>query len=537
MFARLFRPAAPAASRRFNQPSPPVERFIANVGGRPTTVLRLLADVGPRSPVTAAPSGAPVSGPAAHATIEEVVGGPATSGPASTFESEVPVLVVIPGNPGVIEYYADFMRAVFFRMNGRIDVFGVEHFGHSPTTADFLPLAQSCRASRGSNPTGGNILQAQIEHHMCFLSELRRCRNPWTPLYLAGHSVGAHIALELTMADFSVGPDPSEPPPPYWSPSKNPASFEPGAPPARAPLSITHAFLMTPTLRKIGSTQNGQNLSAAFNPEVIAVLAKVVTVASMMPAFMTRRLLSAMASLSTRMAEVTADNFSGRVVNNCLHMAADEMDFLQELSPKKVLFLHQHGSRLVTCFYSPGDEWCTPGDAARLAYLVGLDNVFVVDPSVKHAFVTNVENTAFMANRVAVRLHDNLMNPRPYFQQSMVDDRSGLPSHWDDDFDWSDADVANNTPPHVRQVQSADKGFWLGQTDVVLVEGILPPARAAGQPAAAAAAAAATAPATPSGPLHDAGLSASPTRADPGDLPQYPFPVQDDDEDFSDARS
>ena len=39
------------------------------------------------------------------------------------------VIVVIPGNPGLIEFYDDFITSLFEALQGQLPVFGVSHAG------------------------------------------------------------------------------------------------------------------------------------------------------------------------------------------------------------------------------------------------------------------------------------------------------------------------------------------------------------------------------------------------------------------------
>lgn len=91
------------------------------------------------------------------------------------------------GNPGSIEFYAEFMRALYEGHQGQVLVWGISHAGHV-ATPKFMhlpgiedhPSLYSC--------------EGQIVHKITFI---RTFIPNGTPLILVGHSIGCHMVLEI----------------------------------------------------------------------------------------------------------------------------------------------------------------------------------------------------------------------------------------------------------------------------------------------------------------------------------------------------
>lgn len=99
-------------------------------------------------------------------------------------------IVVIPGNPGIIEFYKTFLHGLFEHFEEQIPVVGISHAGHGADSDKIFSV------------------QEQIQHKVQFLSQ----ELPDAELVLVGHSVGSYISLHVrklckcsvqTSADFS----------------------------------------------------------------------------------------------------------------------------------------------------------------------------------------------------------------------------------------------------------------------------------------------------------------------------------------------
>ncbi|XP_065280867.1 lipid droplet-associated hydrolase-like [Dermacentor albipictus] len=98
-----------------------------------------------------------------------------------------PVVLVIPGNPGSIEFYAEFMREIYQGLKGKVIVWGVSHAGHvAPPKPMQIPNVED-------HPTLYSC-DGQIGHKMAFIKQYIPSG---TPLILVGHSIGCHMVLEI----------------------------------------------------------------------------------------------------------------------------------------------------------------------------------------------------------------------------------------------------------------------------------------------------------------------------------------------------
>ena len=100
-------------------------------------------------------------------------------------------VVVVPGNPGAITFYRDFMERLHRRMGGGVSVVGVGYLGHG--------------RSEGLTPFGRTFdLEEQEQHVARFLEA--EARRTGRPVHAVGHSIGCHLILHaLNVVDDSLG--------------------------------------------------------------------------------------------------------------------------------------------------------------------------------------------------------------------------------------------------------------------------------------------------------------------------------------------
>eukprot|EP00249_Psilotum_nudum_P006711 c19998_g1_i1 orf=202-1137(+) len=93
-------------------------------------------------------------------------------------ESPTLHIVFIPGNPGIISFYQDYVEELYRCFDGKVSITGIGHIAH--TTKDW---------------EGGRLfsLEEQIVHKVQFIE--REICNAELPLVLVGHSIGSYIAL------------------------------------------------------------------------------------------------------------------------------------------------------------------------------------------------------------------------------------------------------------------------------------------------------------------------------------------------------
>ncbi|KAL5710462.1 hypothetical protein ACHQM5_021020 [Ranunculus cassubicifolius] len=89
-------------------------------------------------------------------------------------------VLFIPGNPGVVSFYKEFVERVFEMLEGRASVTAIGHIGHTM-----------------KNWESGRLfsLQDQIDHKIDFIKQ--EIQTSEIPLLLVGHSIGSYISLEV----------------------------------------------------------------------------------------------------------------------------------------------------------------------------------------------------------------------------------------------------------------------------------------------------------------------------------------------------
>ncbi|CAO2839271.1 unnamed protein product [Amaranthus hypochondriacus] len=88
-------------------------------------------------------------------------------------------VLVIPGNPGIVTFYKDFVESLYEQLDGSASITAIGHISH--TNKDW---------------EHGNLfsLEDQIKHKMDFIAH--ELQNNNAPIILVGHSIGSHISIE-----------------------------------------------------------------------------------------------------------------------------------------------------------------------------------------------------------------------------------------------------------------------------------------------------------------------------------------------------
>lgn len=89
-------------------------------------------------------------------------------------------VLFIPGNPGVVSFYTDFLESLYELLGGDASVTAIGHVSHAE-----------------KNWENGRLfsLQGQIDHKMSFLEQ--ELKEVEVPILLVGHSIGAYISMEI----------------------------------------------------------------------------------------------------------------------------------------------------------------------------------------------------------------------------------------------------------------------------------------------------------------------------------------------------
>ncbi|XP_044507446.1 lipid droplet-associated hydrolase isoform X2 [Mangifera indica] len=89
-------------------------------------------------------------------------------------------VLVIPGNPGVISFYKDFLESLYELLGGRASITAIGHISQTAKNWEHGRLYS---------------LQEQIDHKMDFIGQ--ELQNTEVPVILVGHSIGSYISVEV----------------------------------------------------------------------------------------------------------------------------------------------------------------------------------------------------------------------------------------------------------------------------------------------------------------------------------------------------
>lgn len=282
------------------------------------------------------------------------------------------LLYFIPGNPGLVDYYLDFLSSLSASTMEFVSIYTVSHYGHS---------------ARYPNKGKPYSLSEQIQHHIACLNRIAEGRK----IIVAGHSVGAFIACQVAKK-----------------------------------INVQQVYGLFPTISDIQATPNGRKLSAIFNPLPRRILSSM---AGAIPYILPIALLQSMISLQTgqdsHSAQVTTQLLtSSTVVESALYMAYTEMQDIRELDadfltngPTQVNGVVGPSPR-IRLYYGKTDGWVPEkcwkqvedvlathhGEKDASTRAAAITQVQMCEQGMPHAFCLN--HGAKMASIVAFWLHD-----------------------------------------------------------------------------------------------------------------------------------
>lgn len=221
------------------------------------------------------------------------------------------IYLIIPGNPGVIEYYDYFMRHLYVQSNCTVPVWGISHAGHLQPEDGNQALYNMLSYDVGT--VGG-----QIRHKAAFI-------NKYVPqkikLFLVGHSIGCYMILKL----LSLVEHP-----------------------------VQRCFLLFPTIERMAVSPNGKVFTPALR--YFRWLAPMmVTVLGYLPASLKQWLLKKrLGDVPDCAITATLSLLKAFPVSNSLFLANEEMQLVDKLD-EDLVRKHLH---LLSFYFGKEDRWC-----------------------------------------------------------------------------------------------------------------------------------------------------------------------------------
>ncbi|KAF4979721.1 hypothetical protein FZEAL_4116 [Fusarium zealandicum] len=283
------------------------------------------------------------------------------------------------GNPGLIEYYTDFLsflRGLLDKVGGdtAYDVYGRNLLGfsdeeHEPFGPDNEPWD----------------LNGQIEGIYEDVAAKRigldsDAGKPYDFVILMGHSVGSYICVEIFHRHMGS--------------------------PERAPhLKLQHGFLLFPTLTHIARSPSGIRVSALrravpFIDTTTHIVARLLL--SLLTLTTLTWVVQRVTGFAAPAADVTARWLKSRDgVRQAVHLGLSELETICEERWSEELWGAGQGVRRFHVFYAKTDHWVDDGE--REGFIErrrGVARVEVDEGDIPHAFCTREDTSLEVARRV-----------------------------------------------------------------------------------------------------------------------------------------
>ncbi|XP_033727354.1 lipid droplet-associated hydrolase-like [Pecten maximus] len=276
------------------------------------------------------------------------------------------LFLIIPGNPGVIQYYERFMERLFRANEGGIPVWGVSHTGHVHDPANPSSHSSSIqqndpsscsspdRLSIGHHPNEPFTLKGQIQNKIEFI-------NKHVPedvrLILIGHSIGCYMILKM-LNELS-------------------------------PRKVSRCFLLFPTIEQMAASPNGKlatpllkwlrwlAVGAAHSLSILSTKAKYQLVLWHFRAKKSHK------EIPDCIYKATMELFTPSCLANVLFMANEEMQQVDTLEEDLV---RQHADKLCL-YYGQSDAWCPREYFYNLRDKAFNSDIRLCNRGYEHAFV------------------------------------------------------------------------------------------------------------------------------------------------------
>jgi len=262
-------------------------------------------------------------------------------------------IVVIPGNPGIIDFYEPFIELLYEKLGQLYDIIGVAHAGHSEL---FDPKVHS--------------LDDQIQHKIDVLHYLLS-KNAQSHFILIGHSVGAYISLKI------------------WSKRKD--------------LGIRKVVCLFPTIKHLW---NG--LAPAVKLFILPGFRHMLsTLVHFSPRFINDLLIGMVSSQSDEARYVTSSKVNYYLVMNILYMAYTEGQQILEIDDDCRGVISANLGHLYF-LYGPTDQYTPKEYFEEMRQIYPNGNIEMAEEGVKHAFV--LRHSEVVACKVVEFLSAQLQN-------------------------------------------------------------------------------------------------------------------------------
>jgi len=244
------------------------------------------------------------------------------------------VLLLIPGNPGLVDFYIPFLNNLHQRINetssrdrySKISIIAKAHLGHSPALFDAGNLNRLGRTPMGltSQVESAVELFDAASSHYSLSEHINGDIKRKAKVILIGHSVGAWIALQV----LKERPD------------------------------VHGLFLLFPTISGIGATPNGRALSWLFKPPIPAIVSRLSVTTNLIPNTVLRYLFKPWpeAQLGVLRSLISSPS----TIYSTLSMANEEMKVIKSLTSDEATSdaqLLEGNTEKIWFYFAEKDNW------------------------------------------------------------------------------------------------------------------------------------------------------------------------------------
>ncbi|XP_064469202.1 lipid droplet-associated hydrolase-like isoform X2 [Ornithodoros turicata] len=258
-----------------------------------------------------------------------------------------PLVIVLPGNPGSIEFYDEFMYEIYRNHKGKLNVWGISHAGHVNSPAPLeVPDAEA-------NPDV-YLCDGQIQHKLTFIEQ----HVPkGTPLILIGHSIGCYMVLKML--------------------KRNPN------------LNVTKAILLFPAIEHLMNGTKAPLISAlitVLKPVTVATITTLRYLPQYILGFIVRLYLLVIMSCTTPRRDALRASLN-YFKPECLRAVfAFTRDIIENVKERDSDTMLQHQEKLIL-YYGTNDHWCPIEYYKDVRKMLPDADVRLCSRGFRHAFV------------------------------------------------------------------------------------------------------------------------------------------------------
>ncbi|KAJ2777794.1 hypothetical protein GGI15_004394 [Coemansia interrupta] len=275
------------------------------------------------------------------------------------------VMFVIPGNPGLVDFYIDFCSLLHKKFH-TLEIIGVSHLGHTR-------FANNRGVEHRVPKT--HSLEEQVANMVAVFDAIDQeysAENPRPKMLLLGHSVGCYFAQKIIECRED---------------------------------RVDRVYALFPAVAGLADSPRGRQLRLMFQPGLRQTVALVMGFLRwLLPLRLLYHLADHSESLNAENSRVVNSRvvvdkmLFGRTVACILHMASDEMRIIDKLNEP---LYRRLGERFVM-FYGVDDQWVPIERYERMKEVNTKGQVVLCEKGISHAFVT--AHSTDMAKMVAKAL-------------------------------------------------------------------------------------------------------------------------------------